>query len=92
VGTMGKQEGTLRVPERQCIACRRKRPRRELLRFVCSPDDQVLRDPSKSLPGRGAWLCDDAACLERACRRGLFRKAFRLTTASSPCLTRDLGL
>jgi predicted RNA-binding protein YlxR (DUF448 family) len=40
--------------------------------------DGVLR-PGRSLPGRGAWLCHDAGCLEVAARRGAFGRALRTT-------------
>jgi predicted RNA-binding protein YlxR (DUF448 family) len=31
----------------------------------------------RALPGRGAWLCPDAACLEAAIRRGAVGRALR---------------
>jgi hypothetical protein len=41
----------------------------------------VLRaDPAQRLPGRGAYVCDDA-CLEQALRRRAFGRAFRRPVA-----------
>ena len=46
------------VPERMCVACRRRRPKRELLRVVLTPEGPVI-DPSGKKPGRGAYVCPD---------------------------------
>jgi predicted RNA-binding protein YlxR (DUF448 family) len=37
----------------------------------------VVPDPGARLPGRGAYLCPDPACGERALRRGALQRAFR---------------
>jgi predicted RNA-binding protein YlxR (DUF448 family) len=53
------------VPERQCLGCRAKKTKRELVRVVRSPSGGVTLDESGKLPGRGAYICPDAACLRR---------------------------
>ncbi|MEV6211014.1 YlxR family protein [Kitasatospora sp. NPDC051914] len=64
-------------PERTCVGCRKRAAKHELLRVVavegiCVPD---LRG---ALPGRGAHLHPDPACLDLAVRRRAFPRAFRL--------------
>jgi len=65
-----RREGTLRLshrerePGRTCLGCRRQRPRAELIRIVRSPDGDACFDLDGSLPGRGAWVCPTAACLD----------------------------
>lgn len=59
-------------PVRACAGCRRRRPKRELVRFV-SLDGVLTHDPSGLAPGRGAYTCADAACFERA----IFSRALR---------------
>lgn len=54
------------IPVRQCIGCRTARPKRELVRVVRSPEGQISLDPRGKMPGRGAYLCPDPACLQRA--------------------------
>ena len=54
------------IPQRTCIGCRTVRPKRELLRVVRTPDGAVVFDPTGRRAGRGAYLCPDPACLERA--------------------------
>ncbi|BCT75733.1 hypothetical protein SCMU_15750 [Sinomonas cyclohexanicum] len=66
-------------PLRTCIGCRRIAARSELLRLVVDPDDalRVVVDPRRRLPGRGAWLHPDRACLKQAVKRRAFHRAFR---------------
>ena len=46
-----------------------------LIRFVVSPDGQLVPDIAHKLPGRGIWLRSDRASLETAIRRNIFAKA-----------------
>jgi predicted RNA-binding protein YlxR (DUF448 family) len=46
------------VPIRQCMACRLRRPKHELLRIVLTEAGPVL-DPTGRKPGRGAYVCPD---------------------------------
>ena len=50
-------------PERTCIGCGRRRAQRELVRVSVGADG-TLRIGAGA--GRGAYLCPDAACVERA--------------------------
>ncbi len=58
-----------RQPERSCVACGVKRPKRQLYRVVRSPDGVVAFDPLGKAPGRGAYLCGEDDCLKRAAAR-----------------------
>jgi len=66
-----------RGPLRRCLASGQVLPKAALLRFVVSPDGELLADPAGRLPGRGLWLQPDAAMIRRAQSRGLFAKAAR---------------
>lgn len=46
------------IPIRQCVVCRSRRPKVELLRVVNTADG-VFIDPSGRRPGRGAYVCPD---------------------------------
>ncbi|WP_083804390.1 YlxR family protein [Oceanithermus profundus] len=47
-----------------CASCRRRRPKRELLRVVRTPAGWRV-DPTGKAPGRGAYVCpDEPACRE----------------------------
>jgi predicted RNA-binding protein YlxR (DUF448 family) len=67
--------GRKHIPQRTCIVCRRKLDKRQLTRIVRSPDAEVVIDPSGKRNGRGAYLCDDRACWEKALSGRLLDKA-----------------
>ena len=56
------------LPLRRCIGCRQAKPKGELLRLAAQ-DGKAVADEAQRLPGRGAWLCRDAACA-RAVTKG----------------------
>ena len=53
------------IPIRQCIGCREQKPKKELIRVVRSPEGDLSVDLRGKAPGRGAYLCRDAACLKK---------------------------
>ena len=55
-----------KIPMRQCMGCRERKSKKELIRVVRSPEGTVSLDFSGKANGRGAYLCPDAACLKRA--------------------------
>jgi len=57
---------TRRVPQRQCVACGAMRAKRELVRVVRTPEGTVRVDRTGKLSGRGAYVCPEAACVDRA--------------------------
>lgn len=72
----GKQRRERHVPQRSCIVCREKTDKQRLTRLVRTPDG-VIVDASGRLPGRGAYLCDQPACWDRALQSGLLERALR---------------
>jgi len=81
-------------PERTCVGCRQVAASAQLVRLVreSAPDGAVPRvsvDPTRSAPGRGAWLHPDASCLDLALRRGGFARSFRGAVETGH-LARDL--
>lgn len=53
-------------PMRMCVACRQMMPKKELIRVVRTPENEIKPDPTGKMSGRGAYLCRNAQCLERA--------------------------
>jgi predicted RNA-binding protein YlxR (DUF448 family) len=66
-------------PVRTCLGCRRRRPKRELVRLVRAGDGRVSADARGA--GRGAYVCRDTECLERALKPGRLAHAFRRPSA-----------
>jgi predicted RNA-binding protein YlxR (DUF448 family) len=53
-------------PTRTCIGCRKKTTKRELVRLVRNKDGRISVDESGKNPGRGAYVCLDARCIDLA--------------------------
>jgi predicted RNA-binding protein YlxR (DUF448 family) len=63
------------------VGCRRRVAATELLRVVAverGGTHVTVPDPARRLPGRGAWLHPDPACLALAERRRAFGRALRV--------------
>ena len=53
-----------KIPQRQCMGCRERKAKRELIRVVRGTDGNVSLDFSGKLNGRGAYLCKCTACFD----------------------------
>jgi len=67
------------TPQRTCVVCRTTADKRTLTRLVRTPDDGVQVDPTGKRNGRGAYLCDQRACWDRALDDGTLARALRTT-------------
>jgi len=63
------------VPLRTCAACQRKRPKRELIRIVRTPEGMTAIDLKGKQAGRGTYLCPYRGCWEAALQRGVLGRA-----------------
>ena len=55
-----------KIPQRQCMGCRERKAKKELIRVVRGVDGTVSLDFGGKAPGRGAYVCPQAECLRRA--------------------------
>ena len=55
-----------KIPQRQCMGCRERKAKKEMIRVVRGTDGSVSLDFSGKLNGRGAYICPDPACLSKA--------------------------
>ena len=64
-------------PQRSCLGCRKTRDRDALIRFVLSPQGELVADIESKLPGRGAYTCVSQTCLQAALKQRQFSRAFK---------------
>lgn len=74
-----KKKENKRTVTRMCIACRKRSPKRELVRFVLDESGVPVLDGGGSIPGRGASVCADRECFEKAVERGAFNRAWDIS-------------
>ncbi len=55
-----------KIPQRQCMGCRERKAKKELIRVVRETDGTVSLDFSGKRNGRGAYLCPQPECLKKA--------------------------
>ncbi|NPV71272.1 MAG: YlxR family protein [Firmicutes bacterium] len=73
---MGKQVFKPRkVPQRTCVGCQSVKAKKELIRIVRTPDGIIDVDATGKKSGRGAYLCADSACLDKAVKGKRLEKA-----------------
>ena len=68
-----------KIPLRKCTGCGEMKPKKELVRVVKTPDDQVLIDLTGRVNGRGAYICPDAKCLKIARKSKRIEKSFEMS-------------
>lgn len=76
-----------KIPMRKCTGCGQMKPKRDLIRVVKAPDSkdengQILSKGEVSLdtvgkkPGRGAYICNSADCLNKAIKAKRLERVF----------------
>ncbi len=67
-----------KIPLRKCVGCGEQKTKRELIRIVRSPEGDVSLDRTGKLPGRGAYICSDETCLQRAIKTKAVQRALQV--------------
>jgi predicted RNA-binding protein YlxR (DUF448 family) len=70
----------LRAPIRTCIGCRKTDEQGKLVRIVLDGAGRVKVDRHRRMAGRGAWLHDARACVEKAVEGHGLSRAFKRKT------------
>ena len=63
-----------KIPMRQCIGCQEMKSKKEMIRVIKTPEDEICIDATGRKNGRGAYICPKSECLQKAIKnRGLER-------------------
>jgi len=77
-----------KIPLRVCIGCQEKKPKKELVRIVRTPEEKIALDLTGKKPGRGAYICPLESCLKKAIKGKRLEKNLQMPV--SPDLIADL--
>jgi len=77
------------VRSRLCAVSRKIRPIDELIRFVVSPEGEVMVDVKRKLAGRGLWISASHQAVAEAVRRHQFTRGFKREVRVPPTLAAD---
>ena len=61
----GRSGAARSLPQRTCVACRRTKAKKELIRLVRTPGGEIEIDTTGKKEGRGAYLCPSRECWEK---------------------------
>lgn len=64
-----------KVPLRKCVGCSESKPKKELIRIVKNKEQEVFIDETGKANGRGAYVCKDIKCLNKAIKSKAIHKA-----------------
>ena len=71
-----------KIPQRQCVGCRTMKDKKALVRIVKTPEGDICVDATGKKSGRGAYICPNAECLQKARKSRALERAFE--TAIGP--------
>lgn len=67
----------LKIPIRTCIGCQGKKPKKEMIRIIRTPEGKIEIDKTGKKSGRGAYLCGNIECLDIALRKNNLNKSLK---------------
>ncbi len=67
-----------KLPSRTCIGCNTQKLKKELIRVVKSKEGKIQIDKTGKLSGRGAYLCNNKECLEKAINSKRLERCFEM--------------
>jgi predicted RNA-binding protein YlxR (DUF448 family) len=67
-----------KIPMRMCVGCKTMRPKKELFRVVGSEENLATLDKTSKASGRGAYICPDEACLQKAIKTRALERALQV--------------
>ena len=68
-----------KIPQRQCMGCRERKAKRELIRVARTPEGDVKLDFGGKMNGRGAYVCPDPECLKKALKSKALDRSLEVT-------------
>ena len=65
-----------KIPMRQCCGCLEMKEKAQLVRVVKSPEGEISLDLTGRKNGRGAYICKNEDCFNKAIKKKSFFRAF----------------
>jgi len=66
-----------KIPQRQCIGCKDMKNKKDMIRVLKTSDEEFLIDATGKKNGRGAYICHDEDCLEKAISTKGLERSFK---------------
>ena len=67
-----------KIPQRKCVGCGVSKNKKDLIRVVRSPDNEISIDLKGKKSGRGAYICKSEDCLKKAVKAKRFDRSLEV--------------
>ncbi|MGN1317395.1 MAG: RNase P modulator RnpM [Lachnospirales bacterium] len=71
-----------KIPMRKCTGCQEMKSKKELIRIVRSDDGSFFLDETGKKSGRGAYICKNSDCLNKAFKNKGLERSFKSAVPS----------
>ncbi|MBR2704190.1 MAG: YlxR family protein [Clostridia bacterium] len=68
-----------KIPQRTCVGCNSQKNKNELIRIVIDKEGNISVDKTGRANGRGAYICNNPDCLEKAIKNKRIERSFETT-------------
>ncbi|MDR1800925.1 MAG: YlxR family protein [Lachnospiraceae bacterium] len=66
-----------KIPQRKCVGCQELKNKNDLLRVIRTPEGEFVLDETGRKNGRGAYICRNQECFEKAVKNKGLERSFK---------------
>ncbi|MBQ3602127.1 MAG: YlxR family protein [Lachnospiraceae bacterium] len=68
-----------KIPSRQCVGCGEMKSKKELIRVIKTPEEEIVLDATGKKNGRGAYICHSLECFQKAKKSKAFERSLKMS-------------
>lgn len=72
-----------KIPQRQCVGCGENKDKKNLIRVLKTGENEFILDDTGKKNGRGAYICKNVACMEKAVKTKGLDRSFKMAIPQS---------
>lgn len=65
-------------PLRKCVGCQEMKEKKELIRVIKTPEDEIVLDETGRKNGRGAYICKNHECFQKAKKTKALERSLKI--------------
>ena len=67
-----------KIPLRQCVGCGEMKGKKDMMRVLKTTEEEICLDVTGKKNGRGAYLCRNRECLQKARKNKGLERSFKM--------------
>ena len=68
-----------KIPMLQCVGCGEMKSKKDMMRVLKTPEEEIVLDVTGKKNGRGAYLCKSGECLSKARKNKGLERSFKMS-------------